>query len=92
MTGKPDPKITWTKADLVLKSDDRIQIVTKPGHSTLEISNTKRDDSATFIIEAVNTSGRATATVEVNILGNSLFWHLVCYYNMGPLILHNFAY
>ncbi|KAJ8416947.1 hypothetical protein AAFF_G00328250 [Aldrovandia affinis] len=67
--GKPEPKITWTKADLVLKTDDdRISITTKPGHSTVTIANTKRDDTATYIIEAVNSSGRATATVDVNIL------------------------
>ncbi len=59
----------WTKADLVLKPDDRITIDTKPGHSTLSIANTTRADTSTYIIEAVNTSGRATATVDVNILG-----------------------
>jgi len=70
ITGKPEPKVKWTKADLVLKPDDRITIDTKPGHSTLSIAKTKRDDTATYIIEAVNSSGRATATVDVNILGS----------------------
>lgn len=69
ITGKPEPKVKWTKADLILKEDDRILIETKPGHSTVSIAKTKRDDSATYIIEAVNSSGRATATVDVNILG-----------------------
>lgn len=69
ITGKPEPKVKWTKADLVLKPDDRISIDTKPGHSTVSIAKTKRDDTATYIIEAVNSSGRATATVDVNILG-----------------------
>uniref|UniRef100_A0A8C1GY53 Titin n=1 Tax=Cyprinus carpio TaxID=7962 RepID=A0A8C1GY53_CYPCA len=67
--GKPEPRVKWTKADLVLKPADRITIDTKPGHSTLSIANTTRSDTATYIIEAVNTSGRATATVDVNILG-----------------------
>lgn len=69
MTGKPEPRVKWTKADLVLKPDDRISIDTKPGHSTVTIAKTKRDDSSTYIIEATNSSGRATATVDVNILG-----------------------
>lgn len=69
ITGKPEPKVKWTKADLILKEDDRISIDTKPGHSTVSIAKTKRDDSATYIVEAVNSSGRATATVDVNILG-----------------------
>lgn len=69
VTGKPEPRVKWTKADLVLKPDDRISIDTKPGHSTVTIAKTKRDDSSTYIIEATNTCGRATATVEVNILG-----------------------
>lgn len=73
ITGKPEPKVKWTKADLVLKPDDRITIDTKPGHSTVSIAKTKRDDSATYIIEAVNSSGRATATVDVNILGQVTF-------------------
>ncbi|KAL4593458.1 titin-like, partial [Arapaima gigas] len=67
--GKPEPKITWTKADIVLKADDRVSIETKPGHSTVSIAKTTREDTATYIIEAVNSSGRATATVDVNILG-----------------------
>lgn len=69
VTGKPEPRVKWTKADLVLKPDDRISIDTKPGHSTVTVAKTKRDDSSTYIIEATNSSGRATATVDVNILG-----------------------
>lgn len=61
----------WTKADLVLQPDDRVTIDTKPGHSTVTIAKTKRDDSSTYIIEATNSSGRATATVDVNILGKT---------------------
>uniref|UniRef100_A0A3B5RET8 Uncharacterized protein n=1 Tax=Xiphophorus maculatus TaxID=8083 RepID=A0A3B5RET8_XIPMA len=67
--GKPEPRVKWTKADLVLKPDDRVSIDTKPGHSTVTVAKTKRDDSSTYIIEATNSSGRATATVDVNILG-----------------------
>lgn len=69
VTGKPEPRVKWTKADLVLKADDRVSIDTTPGHSTVTIAKTKRDDSSTYIIEATNSSGRATATVDVNILG-----------------------
>lgn len=67
--GKPDPRVKWTKADLVLRADDRIAIDTQPGHSKLSIGNTTRGDTATYIIEAVNACGRATATIDVNILG-----------------------
>lgn len=73
VTGKPEPKVKWTKADLVLKADDRVTIDTKPGHSVVSIAKTKREDTATYIIEAVNSSGRATETVDVNILGLRLF-------------------
>lgn len=61
----------WTKADLVLQPDDRVSIDTKPRHSTVTIAKTTRDDSSTYIIEATNSSGRATATVDVNILGKT---------------------
>uniref|UniRef100_A0A3P9J2E1 Ig-like domain-containing protein n=1 Tax=Oryzias latipes TaxID=8090 RepID=A0A3P9J2E1_ORYLA len=69
--GKPEPRVKWTKADLVLKPDDRVSIDTKPGHSTVTIAKTTRDDTCTYIIEATNSSGRATATVDVNILGKT---------------------
>lgn len=69
--GKPEPRVKWTKADLVLKPDDRVSIDTKTGHSMVTITKTKRDDSSTYIIEATNSSGRATATVDVNILGKT---------------------
>lgn len=69
VTGKPEPRVKWTKADLVLKADERVCIDTALGHSTVTIAKTKRDDSSTYIIEATNSSGRATATVDVNILG-----------------------
>lgn len=67
--GKPAPRVKWTKADLVLRADERITIDTQPDHSKLSIANTTRGDTATYIIEAVNICGRATATIDVNILG-----------------------
>lgn len=67
--GKPDPRVKWTKADQVLRADDRIAIETQVGHSQLTVANTSRGDTATYIIEAVNICGRATATIDVNILG-----------------------
>lgn len=69
VTGKPDPRIKWTKADVTLKTDNRITIDTQPGHTKVTIADTTRGDTATYIIEAVNSSGRATATIDVNILG-----------------------
>uniref|UniRef100_A0A3P8UGP9 Immunoglobulin superfamily member 22 n=1 Tax=Cynoglossus semilaevis TaxID=244447 RepID=A0A3P8UGP9_CYNSE len=71
--GKPEPKVKWTKADLILQPDDRVSINTKPGHSMVTIAKTARNDSSTYIIEATNSSGRATATVDVNILGESIY-------------------
>uniref|UniRef100_A0A8C3S4V6 Titin n=1 Tax=Chelydra serpentina TaxID=8475 RepID=A0A8C3S4V6_CHESE len=56
--GMPEPRITWTKADKILKPDDRITIETKPNHSRVTITDSKRTDSGTYIIEAVNSSGR----------------------------------
>lgn len=69
INGKPEPRITWNKADSLLRVDKRINIESKPGHSTVTITDSTRSDSGTYIIEAVNISGRATAVVEVNILG-----------------------
>uniref|UniRef100_A0A8C0EKB2 Titin n=1 Tax=Bubo bubo TaxID=30461 RepID=A0A8C0EKB2_BUBBB len=74
VTGKPEPQVTWTKADKILRPDDRITIETKPNHSTVTITDSKRSDSGTYIIEAVNSSGRATAVVEVNVLGMHVFY------------------
>uniref|UniRef100_A0A8C7VRF9 Ig-like domain-containing protein n=1 Tax=Oncorhynchus mykiss TaxID=8022 RepID=A0A8C7VRF9_ONCMY len=73
--GKPVPKVKWTKGDVVLKGDDRVSIDDKPGHSVVTISKTTREDTATYIVEAHNSCGRATATIDVNILGT-----LFCYF------------
>uniref|UniRef100_A0A6I8RUS1 Titin n=1 Tax=Xenopus tropicalis TaxID=8364 RepID=A0A6I8RUS1_XENTR len=73
IAGKPEPRITWNKADALLRIDKRINIESKPGHSTVIIADSTRSDSGTYIVEAVNTSGRATAVVEVNVLGMVLF-------------------
>lgn len=69
VTGKPEPKITWTKADTLLRQDKRITIENVPQKSTVTIVDSKRSDTGTYIIEAVNVCGRATAVVEVNVLG-----------------------
>lgn len=69
VTGKPEPKITWTKADKLLKQENRITIENVPNKSTVTILDSKRSDTGTYIIEAVNVCGRATAVVEVNVLG-----------------------
>ena len=74
--GKPDPRVKWTKADHVLRAENRIAIDTQPGHSKLSIADTTRGDTATYIIEAVNTCGRATATIDVNILGADSYHYL----------------
>lgn len=84
VTGKPEPKVKWTKADLNLRPDDRLTINTQPGHSKLSIANTTRGDTATYIIQAVNTCGRATATVDVNILGTKSI--LLSKQNLHPSI------
>uniref|UniRef100_A0A3Q3JQQ7 Ig-like domain-containing protein n=1 Tax=Monopterus albus TaxID=43700 RepID=A0A3Q3JQQ7_MONAL len=81
VTGKPEPRVKWTKADLVLKPDDRVSIDTKPGHSTVTIAKTKRDDSSTYIIEATNSSGRATATGQ---LSSSEGTKVLCERGRGP--------
>lgn len=91
--GKPEPRVKWTKADLVLRADDRINIDTQPGHSKLSIGNTTRGDTATYIIEAVNTCGRATATIDVNILGtDAVFYlenvHLTCCLILSQTVNH----
>lgn len=74
VNGKPEPRVTWTKADTILRPDKRIAIESKPKHSTVIITDSIRSDSGTYIIEAVNTSGRATAVVEVNVLGMLVFF------------------
>ena len=54
---------------MLLKQDKRITIENIPKKSTVTIMDSKRSDTGTYIIEAVNVCGRATAVVEVNVLG-----------------------
>uniref|UniRef100_A0A8U8C7U8 Uncharacterized protein n=1 Tax=Geospiza parvula TaxID=87175 RepID=A0A8U8C7U8_GEOPR len=51
VTGKPEPQVTWTKADKILRPDNRITIESQPNHSTVTITDSKRSDSGTYIIE-----------------------------------------
>lgn len=50
VTGKPEPKITWT-GDMLLKQDKRITIENVPKKSTVTIMDSKRSDTGTYIIE-----------------------------------------
>uniref|UniRef100_A0A3Q2Z2T7 Ig-like domain-containing protein n=1 Tax=Hippocampus comes TaxID=109280 RepID=A0A3Q2Z2T7_HIPCM len=65
---KAKVEVKWYRDGREIREGPRFNIYTTPGHSTLTVSKTKRDDSSTYIVEATNTCGRATATVDVNIL------------------------
>uniref|UniRef100_A0A8C4SAX0 Ig-like domain-containing protein n=1 Tax=Erpetoichthys calabaricus TaxID=27687 RepID=A0A8C4SAX0_ERPCA len=68
--GKPEPKITWTKADLLLKADDRIKIESKPGQSTVTIiGNCVHADAGHYTVTLENKLGSTTGTVNVKVIG-----------------------
>lgn len=56
---------------MLLKQDKRITIENVPKKSTVTIMDSKRSDTGTYH-RAVNVCGRATAVVEVNVLGEEV--------------------
>ena len=65
-TGRPVPKVTWSRPSNELK--DRAIIDTTDTKTTLIIENLTRDDSAKYELSLENPSGTANAFVNVKVL------------------------
>lgn len=71
--GEPPPTITWTVGGVVLKPSDRVEIENVDYNTKVVVRKTVRADAGEYTITAHNSSGRDSATVTVNILGEPIY-------------------
>ena len=68
-TGDPQPTVKWTKDEVEMKSEGRINISTTEGASTLQIFNAVKADNGWYKISLNNPSGWAWASAQLVITG-----------------------
>ncbi|NXR59904.1 TITIN protein, partial [Rhadina sibilatrix] len=67
-SGKPAPKVTWLKDDIVLKEDDRIKIKTTPTTLCLGILKSVREDTGKYCVTVENSTGSRKGFCQVNVV------------------------
>lgn len=74
--GRPTPNITWTKGDINVTLNPRIQVENAAGKSNLIIQDCNRDDSGKYVLTLENASGVAKTFVSIRVLGKNtgLLW------------------
>lgn len=68
-SGKPAPKVTWLKDDIVVKEDDRIKIKTTPTTLCLGILKSVREDTGKYCVTVENSTGSRKGFCQVNVVG-----------------------
>lgn len=68
-SGKPAPKVTWLKDDVVVKEDDRIKIKTTPTTLCLGILKSVREDTGRYCVTVENSTGSRKGFCQVNVVG-----------------------
>lgn len=70
--GKPAPKVTWYRDGLELVEDSRTVVEHNGASSTLILSKCVREDSGTVTIKLKSDCGSATATMQLNVIGENM--------------------
>lgn len=76
VSGRPSPVITWRKEGVDLASRAMIDIT--DSYTLLVVEKVNRYDAGKYVIEAVNQSGKKSATVVVKVYGKIQI--LICSY------------
>ena len=69
LTGKPMPKVTWSKDGQVLKGDLNLKLTQKRNLFGLEMNSVTKKQTGVFTILAENASGSKTEEITVKVLG-----------------------
>ncbi|TMS38626.1 hypothetical protein L596_005310 [Steinernema carpocapsae] len=69
IAGEPLPDVTWTVNGKQLKSGGRVKMSAERGKTVLKIENAERTDSGKFTISLKNSSGSASSTAKVTVVG-----------------------
>ena len=69
--GNPDPVIHWTKDNVDMKEDHRIDIYSDRGVHHLEMGDVLPSDHGLYAIHAENSLGKLTAECQIEVLENA---------------------
>lgn len=69
VSGEPPPTITWQVNDCDMKGEARTTLDNADYNTKLTVRRVTRADSGRYTINAVNESGKDTATVTVLVVG-----------------------
>lgn len=67
--GVPEPTVTWTKDDVIIKDEGRFLIVIEKGFTELEIDDIIKADSGDYKVTLNNSAGEALASAQLVITG-----------------------
>ena len=66
--GRPDPEVTWRFGEQDLFKVSRSKVKVTNEHTTVAVSNAKREDTGEYIVTVSNKVGSVDAKVKVNVL------------------------
>ncbi len=69
--GIPEPVIHWTKNNVDIREDHRIDIYSDRGVHHLEISEVSTTDQGLYTIYAENSLGKVTAECRIEVIENT---------------------
>ena len=79
ITGTPAPKVTWTRKGMPIESNEFYQLRTENDTYYLAIKNAIADVVGTYVVNAVNTAGKDSAEINLNIAGRICSINLIAF-------------
>ena len=76
--GVPEPTVTWSKDDVVIRDEGRFLVVIEKGYTELEIDQINKNDAGNYMVTLKNSAGTASAWAQLVISGRqSLFNYIL---------------
>lgn len=69
LSGAPQPEVTWTFNEAIIRTDDHRTITTDEDGTSLTIKKVVRDDTGEYSITAENELGSESVTFKVDVKG-----------------------
>ncbi|MEE6514702.1 hypothetical protein FKM82_023030, partial [Ascaphus truei] len=69
ITGRPQPEVTWHKANIRLQGSDRLNMFEKSGVHIMEIQGVSKLDAGTYMCSVINSSGKTSVSVDLAVQG-----------------------
>lgn len=74
--GKPDPTVYWSKGEKVLELGEKYSLTYTATRAMAVIKSCDRYDTGRYVLTVKNASGIKTASVNVKVLGEQIFFGL----------------